>query len=382
MTPIPPLSAPAGYRSQAQDTGIETDLLCFYLLRQKTVAQRLQMGTQLMRSARQLAINCFQQRFSELTPPQFKRKLAEAWLQEYCPADYVPGGSEVTWIQDSIQLAAELHHLLTHAAIPYYVTGGVATIAYGETRTTQDINVVLAVSGEAIAALATRLEQAGFYVPGVDEVASGRMQTLQVTQIDTISRADLIIAEDSAYERLKFERRQAYTLENDATLYLASPEDLVMTKLRWGQGRQSEKQWRDVLGILKAQQAQLDYDYMHRWAAEFSLSEALSQATVAAGVKAIADRQWAIAVFPVVSQAWTIALSRQRVQLLSAGQQQAEGQLYVLVQNDAEQTFSVLAKAAAREVVRYGFQGAVLSADPWLSDQQAWRAIARRLAED
>ncbi len=57
---IPKLFAPAGYVPQAADTTVETDLLCFYLLRQRTVQERLAMGAQLTRSARQFAIRCFQ----------------------------------------------------------------------------------------------------------------------------------------------------------------------------------------------------------------------------------------------------------------------------------------------------------------------------------
>jgi hypothetical protein len=190
-TQIPPLSAPPGYRTQAEDTGVETDLLCFYLLGQKTVAERLQMGAQLIRSARQFSLNCFHQRFAHLDAQQFARKIAEAWLQEHCPPDYVPGGLEVSWIQDSIQLAVDLHRIFTTEDIPYYVTGGVAAIAYGESRTTQDLDVVLFVSKESVPALAQALEQAGFYVPGVEDVRAGRMRTLQITQVNTISRADL-----------------------------------------------------------------------------------------------------------------------------------------------------------------------------------------------
>lgn len=116
---VPKFSIPNGYRPQAEDTGAETDLLCFYLLRQKTVAERLQLGAQLTRSARQFSLNCFQQRFAHLNAQQFARKMAEAWLQEHCPPDYVPGGSKLSWIQDSIQLAVELHQIFVAQDIPY-----------------------------------------------------------------------------------------------------------------------------------------------------------------------------------------------------------------------------------------------------------------------
>ncbi len=286
---IPKLVAPAGYVPQAADTTVETDLLCFYLLRQRTVQERLAMGAQLTRSARQFTINCFRQRFAHLSPQALARKLAEVWLGDYS-SDYVPGGSEMTWIQDSIQLAAELHPIFERLQIPYYVTGGVAAIAYGETCTTQVLDVVLSIAPENVGSLAATLEQAGFYVPGVDDVVSGRMQTLQVTQVATISRADLVIAAPGAFEALKLQRRQAYSLPGGTAIYLASAEDLVLNKLRWRQQSESEKQWRDVLGILKTQQDALDYRYLRHWASELELAQLMEQALVEAGVVAIANQ--------------------------------------------------------------------------------------------
>lgn len=376
---VPQFSIPNGYRPQAEDTGAETDLLCFYLLRQKTVAERLQMGAQLTRSARQFSLNCFHQRFAHLDVQQFARKMAEAWLQEHCPPDYVPGGSEVSWIQDSIQLAVDLHQIFAAADIPYYVTGGVAAIAYGESRTTQDLDVVLFVPREVVPALAQTLEQAGFYVPGVEDVLSGRMKTLQVTQVNTISRADLVIADDNEYEQLKLTRRQSYVLTDNHSIYLVSPEDLVVNKLRWGQQSESQKQWRDILGVLKAQQESLDYEYMHHWAAAFDLASALEQATLEAGVRAISDQQWATAIYPVITRAFAVSQVRGRTTQPSPDIEVADGNRYVLTRDSSAQTFTVVAKLDDREIARYDFSGAVMSASPSLQDRQEWQAIAQRI---
>lgn len=378
-TPIPPLSAPPGYRTQAEDTGFDTDLLCFYLLRQKTVVERLQMGAQLTRSARQFSLNCFHQRFAHLNAQQFARKIAEAWLQADCPPDYVPGGSEMAWIQDSIQLAVDLHQIFVSEAIPYYVTGGVAAIAYGESRTTQDLDVVLFVARERIPSLAIALEQAGFYVPGVEDVMTGRMTTLQVTQVNTISRADLVIADDNEYEQLKLGRRQSYQLTDATSIYLISPEDLVVSKLQWGQQNQSQKQWRDILGILKAQQERLDYEDMHQWATTFDLATRLEQATLEAGVRAIADQQWATATYATMIRAFTIAQERNRTTQPSPDIEVADGNRYILKRDSSAQTFTVMAKLDEREIAQYDLQGNCLKAAPSRQDRQQWQTIAQRI---
>ncbi|WP_155523797.1 hypothetical protein [Nodosilinea nodulosa] len=378
-TQIPSLSAPPGYRPQADDTGSETDLLCFHLLSQRTPTERVTMAATMMQSARKLSLHCLSRQFAHLSPQAFARKLAEAWLQEDCPPDYIPTGSEMTWIQDSTELAAQLHRIFAVVGVPYYVTGGTAAITYGEPRTTRDLDVVISVPRDALTPLVTALEAAGFYVPGVDDAMTGRMRTLQVTQVATISRADLVLADDNEYERLKFQRRRLIPWPDGSEVYLVSPEDVVVNKLRWGQQSQSDKQWRDVLGVLKTQQEQLDYEYMHRWAAEFDLSGGLEQATLEAGVRAIADQQWATAIYPAINRAFELAQARNRTTQPRPGLDIADGNRYRLTRDSAAQTLTVVAKTDDREIARYDWQGTVLTTSPSLQDRQQWRAIAQRV---
>jgi hypothetical protein len=278
------LKAKPGYRPQAEDTSIETDLLTFHLLRQRSPQNRLAMAASLTCSARQLSLNCLRQQFGHLTPAQFAQKIARAWLQEYCPPDYIPTSPETMWIQDSISLAAKLHIIFEQLDIPYYITGGVAAIAYGEPRTTQDLDLVLALSPNDIERVASALSDAGFYVGGVDDVKSNRMRTLQITEIESISRADLMVAGADEFDRLTFERRRIFKTNGAELLYFASPEDVLLNKLRWRQYSQSEKQWRDVLGVLKVQGETLDFHYLFRWADTFGLTEPLIRALQEAGI--------------------------------------------------------------------------------------------------
>ena len=272
-----------GYRPQADDTSVETDLLTFHLLRQRTAGERLRMAASLTRSARKLSLCSLRQQFGYLSPTQFAKKIALAWLQENCPPNYIPTGESPMWIQDSVQLAIKLHPIFEELGISYYITGGVAAISYGEPRTTQDLDLVMAISPDVIDRLSDALTEAGFYVPGIDDVKSGRMQTLQIIEMESISRADLVVAGTDEFERLKFARRRVIEFEGTA-LYFASPEDVILNKLRWRQRSGSEKQWRDVLGVLKVQAENLDYGYMRELAEQLGLVDALNQAVTESGV--------------------------------------------------------------------------------------------------
>ncbi|WP_242541989.1 hypothetical protein [Leptolyngbya sp. Cla-17] len=100
----------------------------------------------------------------------------------------------MTWIQDSIALAAILHEVFEQVQIDYYITGGVASSTFGDPRATRDLDVVLAIAPLQLEQLVIALEVHQFYVPGVEDVRSGRMKTLGVTHQPTISRADLMMA--------------------------------------------------------------------------------------------------------------------------------------------------------------------------------------------
>ena len=62
--------------------------------------------------------------------------------------------------------------------------------------------------------------------------------------------------------------------------YITSAEDIVLAKLEWYRmgGEISDRQWRDVLGVLKVQGDRLDLDYLHRMAASLDLTELLARA--------------------------------------------------------------------------------------------------------
>ena len=65
-----------------------------------------------------------------------------------------------------------------------------------------------------------------------------------------------------------------------ATLHVASPEDVVLAKLAWlrAGGGVSERQWRDVLGVLRVQAGALDRAYLDRWARELAVDDLLARA--------------------------------------------------------------------------------------------------------
>ncbi|MEM9486514.1 MAG: hypothetical protein AAGA83_22795, partial [Cyanobacteria bacterium P01_F01_bin.116] len=274
------VSMVATYTPQAEDTSIEADRYVFKLLAQRTNEQRMAMTVKFTQGGLALSLSGLKHGFSHLDQKAFADKVAQTWLGEHWPRDFKPKGDPTTWAQqDSIGLARRLHAICTDLKIVYCVIGGVASTTYGEPRLTINVDLMISVSGTDLYPLVAALEADGFYVAGVEDAVSGRMNTLQIIDQQTIERADLVIAGNEAWDAVKFNRRQLIN-----NFYLASPEDVILNKLRWGKRSQSEKQWRDVLGVLKVQGQNLDFNYLKTWANSLELTSDLSRAMGEAGL--------------------------------------------------------------------------------------------------
>jgi len=273
-----------GYRAQSEDTSVETDVFEFGLLRQRLVWQRWQMAARLIRWSKTTSLRGMKKAKGDAASTCFAQAvLGDCWLPVLTPR-----GNETMWIQDPSEIARLLHPIFERFEVPYYITGGVAAIVYGEPRTTRDLDLVINLQRDNILPLAAALSAAGFYCPpgAVEDIQVGRGQTLSVTHIEMVLNADIVLNADTAFDRSKMQRRRLETLDEAGTqqFWVASPEDVILAKLLWGKRSQSQKQWRDVLGVMKVQGEHLDFAYLMQWAEPLELSVALGQAIVEAGL--------------------------------------------------------------------------------------------------
>jgi hypothetical protein len=276
-------SAPLGYCAQSIDTNINADLVRFHLYRQRTTVERLILGAKYKQNARQLSLECLRQSFPELTTAGFAQKIAHAWLQAKCPVNYIPTNS-MSWNQDPTAITSLVAQILNTTNIPYYITGGVAAIAHGEPRATIDLDVVIAIDLADLPTLAAIFEANGFYVAGLTDVLAGSLRCLNITHLETIENIDLMISGREEYDLIKFDRRRLYTLPGSGEVAIASPEDVIISKLIWRQESQSDKQWRDILGVLKVQQEKLDFAYIQGWIERFGIESDWERAKIEAGI--------------------------------------------------------------------------------------------------
>ena len=98
----------------------------------------------------------------------------------------------------------------------------------------------------------------------------------------------VFIPQDRPFERSRFARRilASLTASGEESAYMSSAEDMVLAKLEWYRAGNevSERQWNDVLGMLKVRAAELDAGYLHYWAAQLGVSDLLERARDEAGL--------------------------------------------------------------------------------------------------
>ncbi|AIE87307.1 hypothetical protein OP10G_3939 [Fimbriimonas ginsengisoli Gsoil 348] len=109
-------------------------------------------------------------------------------------------------------------------------------------------------------------------------------RSFQILHFEETFKIDLFVLEANEYVTELFKRARQYELAPNRLFPFTSPEDIVLTKLRWFVlgNRVSDKQWNDIVQVLELQEGQLDHVYLHRWAEFFGvyslLAEARSQA--------------------------------------------------------------------------------------------------------
>jgi hypothetical protein len=168
---------------------------------------------------------------------------------------------------------------LDAAAIPYMISGSLASSLQGEPRASHDIDLVVEISPADVPRLAARLAgEPPLYLDQIgarDAVAHGTLFNL----IDehTGDKVDFWPLTSEPFDRSRFARRR-WVDALGLRLPFSAPEDTILMKLRWAHDAGgSERQLTDALRVYELQAAVLDHAYLDEWAAVLGVTDALAR---------------------------------------------------------------------------------------------------------
>lgn len=186
-------------------------------------------------------------------------------------------------LPDILYVALLVTERLATLGIRYLIGGSMASIIHGLPRLTQNIDLVAEIKEPHIPALVQAFAEE-FYV---DEQAIQRAirqhSGFNLIFLATMYKVDVFLPKNDAWAQEYFDRCLQLPLlpgEASSVRNLASAETIVLQKLLWFKkgGSVSEKQWNDILGVLKVQGGRLDEAYLRQWASTLGVSELLNRA--------------------------------------------------------------------------------------------------------
>jgi hypothetical protein len=187
-----------------------------------------------------------------------------------------------TMQNEPIEVTLKVTAVLEKLGVAYLIGGSLASTLYGMVRTTQDSDIVAEMRADHVQPFVSTLEDEFYIDEEMIAESVERNSSFNIIHRDTMFKVDVFIPRPRPFLRSQLARaqEQRFTFETEVSAKFASPEDTILSKLEWYRmgGEVSDRQWRDILGVLKTRAGELDLDYLLQWARELKVSDLLERA--------------------------------------------------------------------------------------------------------
>jgi hypothetical protein len=185
-------------------------------------------------------------------------------------------------LTEPVQVTLKVVNVFEKLNIPYLVGGSLASAVHGVIRSTVDTDIVADIHPESVDEL-TKLLEGEFYIdPGMILDAIEHQGSFNIIHLETMFKVDVFILKQRPFDLTQMQRRilQIISDEPPQSAYFTTAEDIILAKLEWFRsgGEVSERQWNDILGVLRVQANRLDLNYLRKWAKELAVRDLLLQA--------------------------------------------------------------------------------------------------------
>lgn len=174
---------------------------------------------------------------------------------------------------ENFELLQKAADFLERLGVPYRIVGSMASMAYGEARFTNDIDILVDLSEMHAEAFASEFPEPDFYVsvPAIREAIRRRHQ-FNILHLPSGLKIDCIQKKDTEFGQRDIEHGRRIRNEGLYDAWFGSPENIVLMKLRYYQESGSEKHLRDIASILLVQAGSIDLADIHDWATRLGVA--------------------------------------------------------------------------------------------------------------
>ena len=264
------------------DTAPDVERLMYEAYRRMSPARKWQLVAEAYTFARHLHAAGHRLRHPNATQADINRAWALAalgpgpWIDRMEFATMPPPAEHVRAIKFVISVLDDLN-------IRYAIGGSLASSTHGAARHTQDADITVEPFPGKEKLFALRFAPNEYYA---DEQmirdAVARRASFNILHLLTAFKIDVFVQKDRAFDRELLARRvKAPVLgESEGEFGVVTAEDTILLKLEWFRlgGETSDRQWGDVIGVMKTQREQLDAAYLDKWATEIGVKDLLDRA--------------------------------------------------------------------------------------------------------
>jgi hypothetical protein len=185
-------------------------------------------------------------------------------------------------LPEPLTVTIKVTAVLEKLGIPYLIGGSLASTLYGLVRTTQDSDIVVEMQIEHIQPFVDALQNEFFIDEEVIADSIQHNSSFNLIHRESMFKVDIFIPRLRPFYRSQIARakKQTFSTDPEVSAKFSSAEDTILSKLEWYHlgGESSERQWRDILGVLKTQSGELDLDYLRKWSKELKVNDLFERA--------------------------------------------------------------------------------------------------------
>jgi hypothetical protein len=155
------------------------------------------------------------------------------------------------------------------------VTGSVGAMLFSRPRLTNDMDIIIELYDKDIDMFVKEFSGGDYYLPDKEVIKdeidnSGQFNIIHAT---SGTKVDFIIRKNNEFAFEEFSRKLKVPFAEGIEATSATPEDIIISKMRYYKMSPSEKHIDDIKSIISVMKNELDVEYVNLWTQKLLLGK-------------------------------------------------------------------------------------------------------------